>query len=162
VSKEMANAIIKKGDKILIIKRSDIPIWEFPSGKKENNETFKQAAIRETKEETGLVVEIEYELGKYENKLLFRNVISKTFVCKIKSGKITKNREVIDFKFVDPKKLPSDFGFWLKSTTNDFIKNKKNVNIKQKFGLITCFKFLIKNPHFSFYPFSILKNLIRN
>ena len=64
MSKEMANAIIKKGDKILIIKRSDIPIWEFPSGKKENNETFKQAAIRETKEETGLVVEIEYELGK--------------------------------------------------------------------------------------------------
>lgn len=49
--------------KVLIIQRSSnertFPnLWELPSGKKEEGESIKEAAIREVKEETGLDVEI--------------------------------------------------------------------------------------------------------
>ena len=64
-------AIIKKDNKILATKRGYgefINMWEFPGGKIEQNETKKEALIREIKEEldciikpTKFVLDIEYQ-----------------------------------------------------------------------------------------------------
>ena len=45
-----------KHDKILLVKRKDIPIWVLPGGGIDVGETPENAAIRELKEETGLLV----------------------------------------------------------------------------------------------------------
>lgn len=49
--------IIFDGDKVLLIKHN-VGHWSFPKGHVEENETEFETALRETKEETGLDVEI--------------------------------------------------------------------------------------------------------
>jgi len=48
---------IRNEDKFLILQRSDSKIWQFVSGGGEDNETPKEAAIREFYEEAGIKVE---------------------------------------------------------------------------------------------------------
>lgn len=48
----------KKGPKVLLVHRQRYDDWSFPKGKLDPGESFKQAALREVKEETGLVCEL--------------------------------------------------------------------------------------------------------
>jgi ADP-ribose pyrophosphatase YjhB (NUDIX family) len=57
-------AVIHDG-KILLTKREDFETWILPSGGVEEGESLAQAAIRETKEETGLDVELIRLIGIY-------------------------------------------------------------------------------------------------
>ena len=52
-------AVIDNG-KILLTKREDFEVWCLPGGHVENGESMAQAAVRETLEETGLVVELSH------------------------------------------------------------------------------------------------------
>lgn len=57
-------AVIHEG-KILLTQREDFETWVLPSGGVEEGESLAQAAIRETKEETGLDVELTRLVGVY-------------------------------------------------------------------------------------------------
>jgi 8-oxo-dGTP diphosphatase len=49
-------ALAAKSDMVLMVKRSDAPhkgLWTLPGGHLEFGEELEQAAVRETKEETG-------------------------------------------------------------------------------------------------------------
>lgn len=48
----------KKGNKILLVKRRDYPIWVMPGGGIENDETLEKAVVRETFEESGFNVKL--------------------------------------------------------------------------------------------------------
>mgnify|MGYP000896386312 CR=1 FL=1 len=56
--KEVTAAIIRSGEKILICQRAADDerglLWEFPGGKREENETLEECIIREIKEELEL------------------------------------------------------------------------------------------------------------
>ena len=56
-----ANLIIRHGSHVLLQKRSDMVdswpnFWAFPGGKLDDGELFREAAIRETREEIGIIV----------------------------------------------------------------------------------------------------------
>jgi len=57
-------AVIQNGQ-ILLTQRSDLPIWVLPGGAVDDGESLAQAAIRETREETGLEVELTRLVGVY-------------------------------------------------------------------------------------------------
>ncbi|HET9407394.1 MAG TPA: NUDIX hydrolase [Candidatus Sulfotelmatobacter sp.] len=62
-------AIIIEGDRVLLVKRAHPPLeaqWSIPGGVLEVGEMVRQAAIREAREETGLVVEPGELLGVYD------------------------------------------------------------------------------------------------
>ena len=54
----------EKGE-ILLVLREDFRIWTLPGGGLEPNETWEQAAVRETREETGYHVAIKQYVGEY-------------------------------------------------------------------------------------------------
>lgn len=61
----IVNIAVIHGDKILLTQREDFETWILPSGGVEDGESLAEAAIRETKEETGLDVELTRLVGVY-------------------------------------------------------------------------------------------------
>ena len=62
-------AIIIERDRVLLVKRAHPPIqgqWSIPGGVLEVGEMVREAAIREAREETGLIVEPGELLGVYD------------------------------------------------------------------------------------------------
>ena len=65
-------SIIIEGDRVLLVKRAHPPIqgqWSIPGGVLEVGELVREAAIREAREETGLIVEPGELLGVFDRVL---------------------------------------------------------------------------------------------
>jgi 8-oxo-dGTP diphosphatase len=68
-------AVIFIDDKVLLVKRRDIPVWEIPGGSIDKNETSDQAVLREIKEETGIIAEIDRKVALFSfDSFLFKPV----------------------------------------------------------------------------------------
>ena len=83
--KNVVAAIIKKNDFYLIAKRNKNKYmglkWEFPGGKVEQNETFKNALSREILEELNVNIEIHNKIAeeRYQDKEI--NIILHYYLC---------------------------------------------------------------------------------
>ena len=90
--------------KILLVKRRDVPIWVLPGGGIEDGETPLQAAIRETKEETGFNIKVIRQVAKYTHK--DSNKKNYLFEARVVSGTPTLNNEAKAIDFFDLNNLP--------------------------------------------------------
>lgn len=105
-------AIIKYGDKLLIIKRNANEIahpgkWAIPGGKAERGETVMDALKREVKEEVGLDIE---DVKEFINDYTFvrpdgHNVIGFTFLVTATSDSVKLGEDLDDFKWILPEEL---------------------------------------------------------
>lgn len=82
------NVAVIHENKILLTKREDFETWILPSGGVEEDESIAQAAIRETKEETGLDVELTRLVGIYSRLGNMSSVHAVLFVAKPIGGEI--------------------------------------------------------------------------
>ncbi len=120
--------IIIENNKVLLIQQTD-NAWGFPKGHVENNETEQETAIRETKEETNLDVEI-ISNKKYIINYKINNDIDKEvvfFLAKKTSDKIKKqDEEIKNIKWVD---LNQAFDIITYENTKDIYKEVlKDIN----------------------------------
>ena len=87
--------------KILLVKNADFDSWTPPGGSIEPGESPKDAAIREMREETGLLVEPIRIIGVYggpQYRLVYPNgditsYVATVFDCKVVSGKVAPDHE---------------------------------------------------------------------
>ena len=63
-----ALTIVKRKNQILLVLRSDVPVWVLPGGGIEENESPEETAKRETFEETGMQITDLKEVGLYTPK----------------------------------------------------------------------------------------------
>jgi len=93
---------------ILLIKRRDIPLWVFPGGGVESEESPEDAVVRELKEETGLDVVVTRVVAHYLESRPFLKPTN-LYACKIKSGSLNREvNEVRDIQFFSLNELPYD------------------------------------------------------
>lgn len=98
-------AVIIQDNKVLLQKRRDLHLWSYPGGKVEPDESYCQAIIRETFEETGLVVEVVQHVADFHQPQI--NQILHVMECKIVGGEIIKrSRETVDVKWFSTVALP--------------------------------------------------------
>ena len=105
---DVVAAIIKKNNSYLIVQRNKKKHmglkWEFPGGKVENNESFKQALSREIKEELNIEINIHEKIAKENYKDSKINIILHYYLCSHKNG-IIELREHEQLAWVDKKNL---------------------------------------------------------
>ena len=109
-----AGTLVHREGRLLVVKRAQAPnrgLWAFPGGKVEEGETPMQTAVRETKEEVGLDVEIEglfdvvtympSELGRGD----WRQVVLVDYLAKPTDWRVRLNSESSAYRWVLPEEL---------------------------------------------------------
>ncbi len=59
--------VLDERERLLMIRRTDNGLYALPGGRHELGETMTEAAVRETREETGVTVEVTGLIGIYSN-----------------------------------------------------------------------------------------------
>lgn len=91
-----ATIVVNDKDELLLIKGPRRG-WEIPGGQVEEGESLKEAAIRETKEESGIDVEITRFCGIYQN--VDRSICNTLFLAKPIGGVPTTSSESLEVGF---------------------------------------------------------------
>lgn len=99
--------------RLLLQRRRDTGQWALPMGKMELGETPSQCAIRETREETGVLVDITGILGVYSDPHHIvaygdgevRQAYEVMLLARPVEGHPTVNDEATDVRWVDPAEL---------------------------------------------------------
>ncbi len=109
-------AIIIADDRVLLVKRGHPPLageWSIPGGVLEVGETLREAAVRESLEETGLHVEPSHLLGVYDR--ILRDADERTiyhyvlidFLCPRISGEPAAAGDAADVRWFSQDELAS-------------------------------------------------------
>lgn len=99
--------IIRKGDKILIVKRSTDSSfqpsrWELPGGKLDHGEELKEALTREVKEETSIDICVHgiIDTCHFMKDQIWITVI--TYLCDHKEGDVELSQEHDEHRWIHP------------------------------------------------------------
>lgn len=108
-------AIIIDGDRVLLVKRAHPPIqgqWSIPGGVLEVGEMVREAAIREAREETGIIVEPGELLGVYdrilrdaERRVQYHYVLI-DFLCRPVGGELLAASDAAEVRWFIREQLP--------------------------------------------------------
>jgi len=107
-------AVIIRDGRVLLVKRGHPPQdgeWSIPGGLLEVGETMRQAAAREAREETGLVVEPQELLGVFD--LILRDSAGKVryhyvlidFLCRQVGGELCAASDAAEVRWFTPAEV---------------------------------------------------------
>lgn len=100
-----AFATLFDGDgRVLLVRRRDYPVWNLPGGKVETDETPWEAVVRETREETGLEIEVHRLTGVYSK--LSRGELVLNFAGRVVGGQPVPTEEGAESQFFPVASLP--------------------------------------------------------
>jgi 8-oxo-dGTP diphosphatase len=121
-------AIIIEDARVLLVKRAHPPIqgqWSIPGGVLEVGELVREAAVREAREETGLIVEPGELLGVYdrvlrnEEKRVQYHYVLIDFLCRRVGGELMAASDAAEVRWFTRDELPS---LKLAEDTDDVIR----------------------------------------
>ena len=120
---------IIKNSRILLTKRRDFPVWCIPGGHLLPGESVFEAAIREVKEETGLVVKLVGLIGVYSMPYKWENGSCEIIIRghQIGGKLLTLTNETIDAGYFSKTELPSDLIGWQYHQIVDALGNMEGV-----------------------------------
>jgi 8-oxo-dGTP diphosphatase len=109
-------AIIIEDSRVLLVKRARPPLqdhWSIPGGVLEVGELVRQAAVREAREETGLIVEPGELLGVYDRVLRNReqrvqyHYVLIDFLCRRLGGELQAADDAAEVRWFTREELPA-------------------------------------------------------
>jgi ADP-ribose pyrophosphatase YjhB (NUDIX family) len=109
-------AIIIEDNRVVLVKRLHPPLqdkWSIPGGVLEVGELVREAAVREAREETGLVVEPGELLGVYDRvlrnqeRLVQYHYVLIDFLCRRVAGDLTAASDAAEVRWFTRDELPA-------------------------------------------------------
>ena len=108
--------IIIEGDHVVLVKRAHPPLqaeWSIPGGVLEVGELVREAAVREAREETGLIVEAGELLGVYDR--ILRDASTRVqyhyvlidFLCRRVAGDLAAASDAAEVRWFTREELPA-------------------------------------------------------
>ena len=105
----VAEVYVKKDDKILMVQENKEGIkgkWDMPAGKLEDNESIIEAAIRETKEETNIDIDIKGIIAIQENVSSIGQLLILYFLGEYIDGEIKfDNKEISNVQWMTEEEI---------------------------------------------------------
>lgn len=96
--------IVDDQDRVLLIRRRDLDIWECPGGAAEDEELAADVVVRETREETGLHIAAGGIGGLYWRPA--RETLVVQFVCEVIDGSAQPTEEAGETRYFERDRLP--------------------------------------------------------
>jgi 8-oxo-dGTP pyrophosphatase MutT (NUDIX family) len=95
---------------VLLVRHTYTPGWSFPGGGVDTKETLRQAAVRELREEAGLIAEETPRLhGMFSNEQAFPGDHVACFIVRrFRRIDWSPNLEIMEIGFYPPNNLPED------------------------------------------------------
>jgi ADP-ribose pyrophosphatase YjhB (NUDIX family) len=118
--------IIRYMDGILLIKRKNPPFgWALPGGFVDYGESLEEAAVRETREETGLAVTLMRQFHTYSapSRDPCQHTISTVF-CAEASGRAEAGDDAADLGIFREESLPDTMAFDHRQILNDYFAGR--------------------------------------
>ncbi len=112
-----------RGQEVLLSVRSDVRGWELPGGRIEPGEEAREALVREVREETGLVVEVERHVGDYLRSG-FRPHTARVYICRVISGQEGLSAETLDLSWFPIGDIPEGLLPWYRQPIEDGLERK--------------------------------------
>ena len=136
MTRVVVNVAVIRDNKILLTQREDFETWILPSGGVEDGESVAQAAIRETKEETGLEVELTRLIGIYSRLGNFFSSHIVLFAARPVGGEICcQEGETISVEWFPFDRIPSPLSIGHKRRIEDALAGKSGVVALQEINL---------------------------
>ncbi|MDL1969849.1 MAG: (deoxy)nucleoside triphosphate pyrophosphohydrolase [Candidatus Desulfofervidaceae bacterium] len=105
---EVTAAVIRYKEKVLVTSRPDedpyAGLWEFPGGKREENEVLETCLLREIKEELGIDISIDQFFTQVCHTYPQFSVTLYVFLCSYQGGKISP-LPTVKYRWVDLEEL---------------------------------------------------------
>jgi ADP-ribose pyrophosphatase YjhB (NUDIX family) len=125
--------VVTEEENVLLTKRSDFHIWCLPSGGVEDGETVLEAAVRETKEETGLDVKITRLVGIYSRPSDMPSGHAVVFAAIHTGGEICcQPGETIEVRYFPFNDIPTALSFGHKRRIEDAIQGVSGAVVSQR------------------------------
>ena len=105
--KVAVGVVLERDGRILLTRRNHEPrigYWSFPSGFVDAGEVLEEAAVRETREETGLDATVERLLGVYSAR--GERTVFVAYAGRILGGELRAGPECMEVAFFPPDALP--------------------------------------------------------
>jgi 8-oxo-dGTP diphosphatase len=111
---DRAGNFLKEDARVVLVKRAHPPLqaqWSIPGGVLEVGELVREAAVREAREETGLVVEAGELLGVYDRVLrdaqqrVQYHYVLIDFLCRRISGELRAGSDAAEVRWFRPEEL---------------------------------------------------------
>lgn len=99
--------ILDADDQVLLSHRRDSNLWNLPGGRVQVDELPNDAAVREVREETGLLVEVRRLVGVYGRNDQRADLVF-TFECEITGGELVATDEADRHQWYHLDQLPAN------------------------------------------------------
>lgn len=92
-----AATIVRNDNGEILLLKGPMRGWEMPGGQVEEGESLKDAAIRETKEESGIDIKVQKFCGIFQN--VKKSICNTLFLAKPIGGTFTTSEESLEVEF---------------------------------------------------------------